>query len=112
MDAASPCKKLLRCLTLLLLVAGTLVPAADPVKQENDLVFEEIVDRIKRGAHYFTECTIDQLSTFCTLDTALNFECFRTIGKCIPGVLRKALMKEDDDDQEDEDTVSQASDEL
>ncbi|GBE60532.1 membrane protein, putative [Babesia ovata] len=107
----APFKKLLRCLAVILLLRGASAPAAAEPEHEDAFDFDEFIKRLKDAAHYFTDCTIDQLAQYCTTETALNFECFRTIGRCIPETLRKVSMFGEEKPADEEEPISQ-SDEL
>ncbi|GIX63051.1 uncharacterized protein BcabD6B2_24860 [Babesia caballi] len=109
MDPAAPFKRLLRCLLLLCLLTSSVIPTQADEKAGDNMDLAAIVKKIKKGALYFTDCTIDQLAEFCTAETMLNFECFRTIGKCIPGTIRMAMLEGEDTESED---MSSSGDEL
>ncbi|KAK1443514.1 hypothetical protein BgAZ_203900 [Babesia gibsoni] len=66
------------------------------------IVADTLVKRWKKSSHYLVECSIDQLSKYCTMETAVNFECFRTIGDCIPQTIRDALLDNTEEEEEDD----------
>ncbi|CDR94305.1 membrane protein, putative [Babesia bigemina] len=105
-------KNLLRCLAVVLLLRGASTPAAAEPEYEDAFDYDVVIKRIKDAAHYLTDCTIDQLAQYCTTETALNFECFRTIGRCIPGTLRKVAIlggdKGADEEEEEEEPISES----
>lgn len=104
---------LLCSLPLLIALCGNLMHTASATPPVPNYALDAVISKVKKGAHYFTECSIDSLAAHCTAETAINFECFRTIGNCIPGTIRAALVddEEDNGNTSDEDDNEQ-SDEL
>ncbi|GFE54056.1 CDP-diacylglycerol--glycerol-3-phosphate 3-phosphatidyltransferase, putative [Babesia ovis] len=102
MDVTASVKRLLCCLTLLLLVTGNQVTS---VGAQKPVTMNIMVKRIKKAVNHLTDCSIDQLLKFCTPETILNFECFRTIGECMPPTARIVL-------NDDEDATYSGEDEL
>ncbi|EDO07224.1 uncharacterized protein BBOV_IV008700 [Babesia bovis T2Bo] len=89
MDFLRPLKKLVCCLTILFAVYGNVLAQAQP---EEPFDAGATAKKLKGAITFLIDCSIDQLVRFCTADTILNFECFRSVGHCIPPTARKAMM--------------------
>lgn len=106
-------RRLLGCLALFFVTQGIQEPAVCDPSSEAPNDDQDLIRKWKECTHLFIDCCIDQLHAFCSTETALNFECFRTIGDCIPKTLRKVLSFEKEEKQEsDEEEDNAVPDEL
>lgn len=102
MDVKRSYMKLFFCLLALCALQGTSAVIATARGNNKLYDFDTLVKRWKKSSHYLVECSIDQLSKYCTMETAVNFECFRTIGDCIPQTIRDALLDNTEEEEEDD----------